>query len=153
MCSSDLIRFLPTAFFYFEYPRDPDHDFCASCSNGNAAGNCLEEAILQGLLELVERDAVGLWWYNRACVPGLDLDSIDDPYLPRLRAFLQARQRELWILDVTSDLQIPAFTAVSRRVGGPKEEIMFGFGAHLDPKIALLRAVTELNQMLVPLLI
>ncbi len=29
---------------------------------------------------------------------------------------------------------------------------MFGFGAHLDPKIALLRAVTELNQMLVPLL-
>ena len=147
------IRYLPTAFCYFEYPRDPDHDFCASCSNGNAAGNCLEEAILQGLLELVERDAVGLWWYNRACVPGLDLDSIEDPYLPRLRAFLQARQRELWILDVTSDLQIPAFTAVSRRVGGPKEEIMFGFGAHLDPKIALLRAVTELNQMLVPLLI
>lgn len=146
------VRYLPAALCYFDYPSAPGYDFGAGCSNGNAAGNCLEEAILQGLLELVERDSVGLWWYNRAQVPGLDLDSIDDPYLPRLRSFLQSRHRDLWILDVTSDLQIPAFTAVSRRTAGPCEEIMFGFGAHLDPKIALLRAVTELNQMLVPLL-
>src|SRR5690606_185915 len=30
--------------------------------------------------------------------------------------------------------------------------ILFGFGAHLDPRIALLRAVTELNQMVSQLL-
>src|SRR5262249_33608496 len=30
----------------------------------------------------------------------------------------------------------------------PPEQIVPGFGAHLDPKIALLRAVTEMNQML-----
>jgi ribosomal protein S12 methylthiotransferase accessory factor len=28
------------------------------------------------------------------------------------------------------------------------EQIMFGFGAHLDARLALLRAVTEMNQML-----
>jgi ribosomal protein S12 methylthiotransferase accessory factor len=58
----------------------------------------------------------------------------------------------MWVLDVTSDLQIPAFVAVSRRTSGPTEQIMLGFGAHLDPRIAVLRAVTELNQMLTPLL-
>ncbi len=60
------VRYLPTTLCYFDYPFDPDYCFAAACSNGNAAGNCLEEAILQGLLELVERDSVGLWWYNRA---------------------------------------------------------------------------------------
>ena len=34
-------------------------------SNGCAAGNTLEEAIVQGFLELVERDAYAIWWYNR----------------------------------------------------------------------------------------
>ena len=40
------------------------------------------------------------------------------------------------------------FVALSRRTAGPHEHIMFGFGAHLDPRTALRRAVTELNQMM-----
>jgi len=49
-------------------------------------------------------------------------------------------------------LQIPVFAALSRRTDQPAENIMFGFGAHLDPRIALLRAVTELTQMLASVL-
>lgn len=145
-------RYLPTAQCYFNYPTSYNDDFCVSCSNGNAAGNTLEEAILQGFLELAERDSVSIWWYNRLQVPGVDLDRFNDPYLNKVRAYLTSHHRELWILDLTSDLQIPAFVAVSRRTVGPTEQIMFGFGAHLDPRIAVMRAVTELNQMLVPLL-
>jgi ribosomal protein S12 methylthiotransferase accessory factor len=37
--------------------------------------------------------------------------------------------------------------AISRRVGEPSEEIIFGFGAHRDPRVALSRALTELNQL------
>jgi oxazoline/thiazoline synthase len=37
---------------------------------------------------------------------------------------------------------------LSRRTDQPEENILLGFGAHLDPRIALLRAVTELTQML-----
>lgn len=145
-------RYLPTAFCYFDCSEDSSHDVCVSCSNGNAAGNTIEEAILQGFLELVERDGVGLWWYNRAIRPGVDLDSFKEPYFERLRVFLEKHGRNLWALDLTTDLGIPVFVAASRRTEGPIEQIMFGFGAHLDPRIALLRAVTELNQMLVPLL-
>ena len=145
-------RFLPTTYCYFNVPHDCAHDFCMSCSNGNSAGNSVEEAIVQGFLELVERDAVGVWWYNRVRVPGIDLDSFEVPYLDRLRAFLTTRHRNLWALDLTNDLGIPAVAALSCRTDGDHEQIMFGFGAHLDPRIALLRAVTELNQMVVPLL-
>jgi ribosomal protein S12 methylthiotransferase accessory factor len=41
-------------------------------SNGLACGATLEEAVLAGLLELVERDAVMLAWYNRLSLPLLD---------------------------------------------------------------------------------
>jgi ribosomal protein S12 methylthiotransferase accessory factor len=142
------VRYLPTAFCYYDYPQPEDQTHCIACSNGCAAGNTLEEAILQGFLELVERDGVALWWYNRVRRPGVDLDSFGEPYLDRLRAFMRAHGREFWALDLTADLGIPVFASVTRRIDRTPEQLMFGFGAHLDPRVALLRAVTEMNQML-----
>ena len=146
------VRYLPTASCYFGYPQPDGKETCVGCSNGNAAGNTLEEAVLQALLELVERDSVALWWYNRLPRPSVEIDSFEVPYLGQLRDYLKGQQRDLWVLDLTSDLGIPVFAALSRHTGGAMEQIMFGFGAHLDAKIALVRAVTELNQMLVHLM-
>ncbi len=145
-------RYLPTAFCFYEYPALPEAAMCIACSNGNAAGNTLEEAILQGVLELVERDSVALWWYSRAVRPGVALDSFDEPYLRTLEAYLARHERDLAVIDLTADLEIPVFAAISRRPGRSPEQIVFGFGAHLDARIAVLRAVAELNQMLMRLL-
>jgi oxazoline/thiazoline synthase len=142
------VRYLPTAFCYYDYPQPDERTYCVACSNGCAAGNTLEEAVLQGFLELVERDGVALWWYNRVRRPGVDLASFGEPYLERLRAFLREHGREFWALDLTTDLGVPVFASITRRTDGLPEQIMPGFGAHLDPKVALLRAVTEMNQML-----
>lgn len=141
-------KYLPTAFCYFGHPDSTRFFFCAGDSNGTSAGNTREEAIVQGFLELVERDSVALWWYNRVLRPGVDLDSFGLPYLKALKAYYQSLKRELWVIDITADLQIPAFAAVSRRTDREVEDIIVGFGAHLDAKIALLRAITELNQFL-----
>jgi ribosomal protein S12 methylthiotransferase accessory factor len=146
------VCYLPTAFCYFRYPHPAGESDCVACSNGNAAGNTLEEAMLQGFFELVERDAVAMWWYNRVQRPAVDPNSFGERYLDQVADFLSQRQRDLWVLDVTTDLDIPVFVAVSRRTQGPFEKIVLGFGAHFDPRVALLRAVTELNQMLVYIL-
>jgi oxazoline/thiazoline synthase len=142
------VRYLPTAFCYYDYPQPCGQMSSVACSNGNAAGNTLEEAILQGFLEVVERDSVALWWYSRVRRPGLDWASFGEPYLDRLQTFLHKHQREFHVLDLTADLGIPVFGTVCRRTNGPPEQIVLGFGAHLDPRVALLRAVTEMNQML-----
>ena len=117
-------------------------------SNGCAAGNTLEEAILQGFFELVERDAFAIWWYNRLAVPGVDLESFGDDYLASAPEYYRRAGRDMWVLDVTSDLGIPAFVSLSRRTGADTEDIVYGAGAHADPRIAALRAVCELNQCL-----
>jgi ribosomal protein S12 methylthiotransferase accessory factor len=141
-------RLLPTGMLYFSTPPQSGGRLLLADSNGNAAGGTLEDAVLQGLLELVERDGVALWWYNRTRMPAVDLASFGDPWIDELRAVYAELRREVCVLDVTSDLQVPTMVAVSRRTDRPREEIMFGFGAHLDPRIALRRALTELNQMM-----
>ena len=150
--SQQAVRYLPSSYCWFNYPQPADQAFCYACSNGNAAGNTVTEAILQGFLELVERDSVALWWYNRVRRPAIALSSFNEPYLGQLEAYLRDHHRDLGALDLTSDLGIPTVVAVSRRTDGPVEQIMFGLGAHFDARIALLRAVTELNQMLGPVL-
>ena len=148
LLSAEEVRWLPTDFCYYDYPQPHDQRFCVACSNGCAAGNTLEEAVLQGFLELVERDSVALWWYNRVERPGVDLASFQEPYLGELTEYLATRGREMRVLDITADLGIPVFAAWTRRTDDANEQIVLGFGAHLDPRIALLRAVTEMNQML-----
>jgi bacteriocin biosynthesis cyclodehydratase domain-containing protein len=140
-------RLLPTSLLYFGAPVRAGARYGRADSNGNAAGASLEDAVLQGLLELIERDAVSLWWYNRTRYPAVDLDSFGDPWVIELREVYRELGREVWALDLTSDLRVPAVAALSRQVDGPSERIMFGFGAHLDPAVALRRALTEMNQL------
>lgn len=140
-------KYLPTAYCYYGYPRQKN-PYCWANSNGNAAGNTTEEAILQGFMELVERDSVALWWYNRVKRPSVDLDSFDEPYFQVIKDYYRTIHREIWVLDITADLNIPAFGAISKRTDKEIEDIIFGFGAHFDPKIAILRAITEVNQVL-----
>ncbi|MDR3671411.1 MAG: TOMM precursor leader peptide-binding protein [Holophaga sp.] len=143
-------KLLPTAFLYFptagRRPGDPPA-YCFSCSNGNASGNNLEEAVLQGFLELVERDATSIWWYNRLSRPGVDLASFPEAGLGEWLDRYAALGRDAWALDLTHDLGIPAFVALSRSRTG-LERILFGFGCSLDPGLALQRAFAEMNQFL-----
>src|SRR5271169_1389605 len=63
-------KYLPTSMLYFFYAggSSPEQMIHAD-SNGCAAGNTREEAIVQGFLELVERDSYAIWWYNRVQRP------------------------------------------------------------------------------------
>lgn len=138
-------RFVPTSLCFYDSVPSDEQDFCPYDSNGDAAGNCLEEAILQGFLELVERDGVSLWWYNRARRPAVDVSSFGTPHLNRLLAQYARAGWELWVLDVTTDLAIPTFVAFG--VDAVREQFSIGFGADLDPRRALERALTEFNQL------
>ncbi len=146
------VRWLPSRYCFFSYTdmevaEEAQNRFCAADSNGCASGSTLEEAILQGFLELVERDACGIWWYNRAGRPAFDLAGADDPFLQGAVAQHAALGRSLQVLDLTTDLRIPVAIAVSARQkddGG----IILGLGAHPDAEIAIGRALSEANQML-----
>ncbi|MFE2022118.1 TOMM precursor leader peptide-binding protein [Streptomyces sp. NPDC059499] len=143
-------RLLPTSMLYFGPGPDGVPAAPWADSNGNAAGSSPEDAVVQGFLEVVERDAVALWWYNRTRQPAVDLDAFDEPWLTRTRQAYGRLHRDIWVLDLTADFGIPVMAALSRRTDGSAEGISFGFGAHFDPRLALRRAVTEMAQLLPP---
>jgi ribosomal protein S12 methylthiotransferase accessory factor len=140
-------RLLPTALLYFHRGRRDASPQLSADSNGNAAGASLEDAIVQGFLELVERDAVALWWYNRTRQPQVDLDAFGEPWVERTRQEYRRLSRHVWALDLTTDLGIPVVVALSRRTWGRRPQVAFGFGAHFDPRVALRRALAEMGQL------
>jgi YcaO-like protein with predicted kinase domain len=145
--TEERFKYIATALCYFGYPFAAQHDFCRPDSNGNAAGANLEEAILQGFLEVVERDSVALWWYNRVQRPRVDLASFGEAYFEALGELYRILGREILVLDISADFPIPVFAAVSS--GGKAEgDLLLGFGAHLEPRLAIARALTEMNQYL-----
>ena len=140
-------KYLPTGMLYFFHTDASDTHMHAD-SNGCAAGNTLEEAIVQGFLELVERDSYAIWWYNRSQRTELDLNQFDDSYVRDLKNQLAETGRRLWVLDITTDLGIPSYVAMSYSTITGQEFVEYGSGSHFDPRIALLRALTEVNQFL-----
>ena len=138
-------KWLPTAFCYYGYPRETGiFEFCRADSNGCAAGNTKTEAIISGFLELVERDSVALWWYSRLKRPEIEMDSFQHPYISQLKGYYAGVGRKIWAIDLTIDLEVSVFAAISSNASG--EEIIFGFGANVNPTSALLSALLEMNQ-------
>ncbi|MDB4877805.1 MAG: hypothetical protein JWM41_4251 [Gemmatimonadetes bacterium] len=139
-------RYLPTAFLYRNAGALPGGNACVADSNGCAAGETLADAVTRGFFELAERDAIALWWYRRAPKPRVDLSTLRDDYCRQLVDAYDGLERDCWVLDITSDLGVPAFAAVSRS-RDDRRELLFGFGAHFDAERAVTHACTELNQI------
>jgi ribosomal protein S12 methylthiotransferase accessory factor len=141
-------HYVPLSYCYAEAPASAGAAYGIHNPNGAAAGNCREEAILQGLLELVERDATAIWWYNQIPRPAIDLRSFDDPYFDSLVADYAAAGWQLWVLDLTHDLGIAVCAAIASKMDAQRFAI--GFGAHLSAHLAVQRALTEVNQLFDP---
>ena len=141
-------RWLPTAYCFTLTPTAQEERVVTYNPNGHAAGNCLEEAVLQGFLELVERDASAVWWYNRLERPCVDLQSFGDEFFRQVIDLDRSLGLDLHVLDLTHDLGIPVMVAMGleERTG----RYFMGFGCHLDAGLAVQRALTELHQVYDP---
>lgn len=125
-------------FFEGEEPR-----FCLSTSSGMAFGGALAQAILSGIYELVERDAVMLTWLNKLSLPKVDLGSLPfevDRVLTRQFKYLKEK---LSVIDVTTDFGIPAYFSIFE---GDNPRAAVGAAANLDPQKAFLKSVVEAAQ-------
>lgn len=124
-------------------------------SDGLASGNCDDEAILHGVLERIERDAFVLW--NVAPLIDRQARCVDpavygDATMTEFLARIEAAGLTLRLFDITSDIDVPCFTAFLAPVRILSEvtiryvEVTNGSGAHPSASLAALRAVTEAAQ-------
>ncbi|MEM8729731.1 MAG: YcaO-like family protein [Pseudomonadota bacterium] len=127
-------------------------------TNGLASGNTRGEAIVHGLCELIERDAVSLELFERlhgdegdATPPRpIAMDTLPDAAM-EIVARISAQGHHLRLYDVTREIAVPVLAAYLDDPAypsdtGPRLQSFFGFGCAPDPVIALLRALTEAEQ-------
>jgi oxazoline/thiazoline synthase len=141
-------RYVPTGLLYFDYPFRAAEPFSVADSNGNAAGDTMEDATLRALLELVERDAGGIWWYAQQRRAAIDIDAVGDPWCVDIHRQLARAGRSVHVQDITTDLGIPVCVAVALNNRQLKPRPMLGFGAGLSGLGAVRGALAELAQMI-----
>lgn len=136
------MAFLTSTVFRGKYFNDT--------SSGLAAGGTLKDAILQGLLELVEHDAWLIGQCNPVRLPILDTSEIENEELKSVIEKIKAKGYKVISRDYTNDIGIPV---IRTWISNPDNYTVYatsGVGASLMPEMALERSVTEAVQAAIP---
>ena len=131
-------------------PVPTDDAFVYEISNGCALGNCLEEAIYYGILEVAERDAFLMTWYAQLSVPRLDPRSATDPEVSLMLENIEhASGYTIYVFNTTLDHGVPCcwVMAVDEQDRDGKPKALCAAGSHPNPELAVLNALQELEMM------
>jgi ribosomal protein S12 methylthiotransferase accessory factor len=137
---------LPASLVYLVYPVGRATDsFAPSTSNGLAAGPSLDAAILSGVFELIERDALLTTWLNRLPAVEIEFANAGGPAADVYRHYARFGV-ELRAFLLRTDLPPFVMMAVALDSDPERPATLIGMGCHLDPAVALEKAVFELCQ-------
>ena len=118
-------------------------------TSGLGAGNDRDEAVLQGLTELIERDAVTLWRLGgrlHRAESTIDPSTLGDPRIDELLATISRARLRVRLWDATSDVGLPVFVCLLAGTDADDADPEFGAGCHPRPAVAALRALLEALQ-------
>lgn len=140
-------RLIPAPLVYMDYRfGDDEHIIGRNASTGLAAGLTIEEAILTGIYEVIERDAFTFTWLRRR--PGRAVE-VDDPQLAELmkgRFAAEHPKVDLRVIDVTLDIDVSSFWVVMRRPAEMGDVVCVGSASRLAPREAVLKCLLESGQ-------
>ena len=132
------------------HPYNPPVDgigLFRSNTNGLASGNFTEEAVFHGLMEVIERDAWSIFEARRGPKIEIDCSGTDNDIIAGLLERFERAEIEVTLLDLTSDTCIATVAAVADDVKLRDPALLtMGVGTHLDPEVAVIRALTEVAQ-------
>ena len=117
--------------------------------NGPSAGNCTEEALIQGICELVERHTSSIVSHETLNVPGINLDSFTDPLVIEMLGKYKREGIHVYASDFSLDTGISTIGVLAwDSVTFPDlSEIVWTAGTSPDPEKAMSRALTETAQL------
>ena len=150
--SKDLISgenyYIPSNAIYHPYvPQNNVQGLFKGNTNGLASGNNLEEAILHGIFEVIERDAWSIFELTHKNSAQIDLNSINSEIITQILSKYQENGINIKLMDLTADVNVPTIAAsADDTVLKDAGLLSLGIGTHLDPEIAILRALTEVAQ-------
>ena len=143
----DGIVLVPANAIYHPYTPDNTVKIFQSNTNGLASGNKIEEAVFHGMMEVVERDAWSIFESKRQQKPEISCENTDNEIIISILALFKKAGINIKLVDLTADIKITTVAAVSDdTILKDPALLTLGVGTHLDPQIAVIRALTEVAQ-------
>jgi ribosomal protein S12 methylthiotransferase accessory factor len=126
-----------------------DWFFAINEFNGPSAGNCVEEAISQGICEIIERHTSSLVSHHQLNVPAIRIDSATDSLVVEMIGKYRHAGVKLFASDFTLDTGIPTVgvLAYDPSTFPALSEIVWTAGTTPNPQKAFSRALTEVAQL------
>jgi ribosomal protein S12 methylthiotransferase accessory factor len=133
---------VPALATYMNFPAPPTEQFGQTTSNGLAAGNSIDDATLRALYELIERDAVMLFWLARLPAQRVSEAGADPVVLEALSCVRRCGARtELYLVDAGTNH--PTVVCLGLGDGHSWPGVTIGLGTHARIDVALQKAVLE----------
>lgn len=136
---------VPASFVYLPYKHETwEAKLRDSNSNGAAVGATIEEAILSGLYEVLERDAFSMMWFNRLSLPMVDFQTVGNPKSREIIEKVALSKLKLYVTNITMDIKIPIFFGMV--LSDEKPFAAVGAAADLNPERAFIQTLEEVFQ-------
>jgi len=129
------------------HPYERRNQLFRTNTNGLAVGNVVEEAVVHGLMEVIERDAWSLFEGGAVKDRDVDLSSSNNALVREILDKLESASIRAYAKDITSDVGITTIgVAIDDETTRDPALLSLGVGTHLIPEVAALRALTEAVQ-------
>ncbi|MDA2804669.1 YcaO-like family protein [Nocardiopsis suaedae] len=144
---------VPAAAVYMHMPeRSRSERFMKSVTTGAAVHSDPRSAVLNGLLEVVERDAIALVWLQRLSLPELSVDPARlDPAARAYHDRGSSTGLTVRLFDATTDFGIPVVYGVQLSDSDPVLGQIVCATCDMDPRNALAKLHRELAALRVAL--
>jgi ribosomal protein S12 methylthiotransferase accessory factor len=134
---------VPASLIYTPYRKHKDEDLIRySVSTGAACSTTKEEAILKGIYEVIERDAIMIMWLNKISCPLMDIFSSKEITKVYNERFTHTNL-QFYVSNITFDIPIPVMFALTIDPFNNGLSVSVGAAANLDPETAALKALIE----------
>jgi ribosomal protein S12 methylthiotransferase accessory factor len=133
--------------YYKRHPAEPAIGFATTA--GLAFHPSRRQAILHGLYEVIERDALNVCWYSRLPPPRVDVDIrhlLETHMSIRLARMSSPYVQEVQVFLMTLDTPIPVFAAVALDRSRDERAFLGGTGASSRRERGLTQALFEVGQ-------
>lgn len=135
---------IPAQRVYWNYSCASDEPVLLQPTSNGAGGMFTpDEAIISGLCELIQRDAFLVYWMNGIAPPRIASNSIENPEAKKMIAMCERYGLEVHILNVTSDIKVPAIVTILVDRSGYGPSVTLGGGCGIDPSSAIVRGLCE----------
>jgi ribosomal protein S12 methylthiotransferase accessory factor len=142
------MTYIPAVMTYLLLRPLETERFWLPISTGCAAHESYSAAIVSGILEVIERDALSIIWLQRCPIPKIEFDVIPEelqPYWSRYESSSADLQYSFY--DATTDIGVPTIYCVRVAQENQALTTMVACCCSLNPSLAVAKVICDLTAL------